>query len=491
MTDKTRTTRHQELKAFIIVGIFVLLELGNMFFMESALNLLITFPEVLLVLYWLIIKRDVKRALLFHVIFCLTGFDATAAESEMQLLSYPEAKLVGPLTLSYIILGLIWIYTLSIPISRQIKHTLIYKFRKVILIIMAYGVIAGIVGLMFFQYRVKDFVTPYIYIFIGFVFLDIIIKLYDKHFLEKCYSLSFYLIVASPIATFISFFILNIRTTYSAYDALISNEVFNFCPALLLFLLYKENCNKPLLFAGLAAYLACVLTAGRGAAFYDLAGCFAIIITLIYFKKGVVRPFYSKILKIGIPLAVIAILSYVQIMEVGENLASIKISELFSMFEAMGTLSSGIDISGISESPYVRIAEALNILDNGLHNIWGLLFGYGYGGYYTDSTHLFQAVPLTGAFPQEFLNSGRYGTAHSFLPTILLHNGVIGFIILSSLCIKYLKNIKYTPLTFAAFNLFWHSFYFNTSIIMAAAFVLFAAELKIQYSHPREVLPTS
>ena len=110
-----------------------------------------------------------------------------------------------------------------------------------------------------------------------------------------------------------------------------------------------------------------------------------------------------------------------------------------------------------------------------------MLFGYGFGGYYTDSTHLFQNATLVGAFPDAYVNSGRYGSAHSFLPTILLHNGVIGFIMLSILYIKYLKYVKYTPLTFAAFNLFWHSFYFNTSIIMAAVFVLFSAELIFKY----------
>lgn len=476
-------THHNNPSDYILAGLFVMLELGNIVLMESSLNLLITIPEALYVLYILFKQGNIRRALLLHVAFCLTGFDATATDSEMQLYSYPEAKLVGPLTLSYVILGLIWTQSLKLPIRSYVKNTLIYRFRKTILIIMAYGFGVGFIGLMLFQYRFNDFITPFVYICVGFVFLDVIVKLYDYDFLKKCYQYSFCLIVASPLATFISFFLLNVRTTYSIYDSLISNEIFGFCPALLLFLIMKDKCNKTLLWIGLITFFACIFVAGRGAAFYDLAGCFFIIALLVYSKSPVIRPIYSKILTIGLPLGLIALVSYSHIMELGDSLGTRKLSELFSMFEALGSVSTaGMDITGISESPYVRIAEALNILDNGLNNIFGLLFGYGYGGFFTDSTHLFQNATLLDAYPQEYINTGRYGAAHSFLPTILLYNGVIGFILIAHLGVSYLKKTKYTPLAFVSFSLFFHGFYFNTLAILAAAFILFAAEYKIEYN---------
>lgn len=471
-------------RIYFIVGFLVLLELANMLFVGSPLNLAIAFPEVIYVLFILFVKNDTKAALLYHVIFCLTGFDATFSDEEAVLYSYPEVKLFGPLTVSYIILGLIWVRAITIPINKEVKQTLLFKFWKIILILMLYGAIVGFLGILFDGYRFGDFITPFVYIFIGFVFLDIVIRLYDKQFLEECYGFAFCLLVASPIATFISFFLLHLSVEYSVYDTLISNEVFGFCPILMLFLVFKEKNNKLLLYTGLVTYFICAFTAGRGGTFLDIAACFAIIAYIVYTKKGLVRPIYRRLLIIGIPITVVGIVSYSQIMDVGANLATVKISELFSMFQALGTISSsGLDISGISESPYVRIAEVLNVLDNGLHNILGLLFGYGYGGYYTDSTHLFEAVPLTGAFPQEYINTGRYGTAHSFMPTLLLYNGVVGLTMTTVLCFRYLKSIKFTPLAFAAFNLFFHSFYFNTSIIMGAAFILFAAESRIVYQN--------
>ncbi len=483
MTDVERLNFKSN-RIYVIVWLLVFLELANMLFVGSLLNLIIAFPEVIFVLFILFVKNDPKKALLWHVLFCLTGFDATFSDEEPIIYSYPEVKLFGPLTISYIVLGLIWIRVITNPIKIEVKQTLLFKFRKTMLILMLYGLIVGFLGILFDGYRFGDFITPFVYIFVGYIFLDILIRLYDKQFLEKSFGYAFCLLVASPIATFISFFFLNLSVEYSIYETLITNEVFGFCPILMLFFVFKEKNNKLLLYTGLITYFICAFTAGRGGTFLDIAACFAIIAYIVYAKKGLVRPLYRKLLIVGIPFAVIGIVSYSQIMDVSTNLATVKISELFSMFQAMGTItSSGLDISGISESPYVRIAEVLNVLDNGLHNIFGLFFGYGYGGYYTDSTHLFEAVPLTGAFPQEYINSGRYGAAHSFMPTLLLYNGLIGLTMTSVLCFRYLKNIKYTPLAFAAFNLFFHSFYFNTSIIIGAAFILFAAESRIVYQN--------
>ena len=177
----------------------------------------------------------------------------------------------------------------------------------------------------------------------------------------------------------------------------------------------------------------------------------------------------------------VVLITYIGTMDFSLNLGTRKLNELISMFEALGSLSAaGVDISGISESPYIRIAEFLNIIDNGLSNPLGLIFGCGYGGYYTDSTHLFQNVDVSlGGFPMDVVNSGKYGTAHSFLPMTLLYNGIVGLFFICKLGIDYLKKIKYSPLVFAAFTLFLYSFYFNTSLFMAASFSLFAAEFKL------------
>lgn len=465
---------------FIVVLLFVFLELINVILMKSSANLLLTIPETIWVLYLLMCRGDVQNALLFHIIFCLTGFDATSASTEMQLMSYPKVKLVGPITLSYVILGLIWIRAIKRPITKEAKKTLIYQFRGVIIKLMTYGVTVGLFGILFFKYRFDDFILPFVYIVTGFVLLDILIRLLSEEYLKRCYDCMISLLIAAPIVAFLAYFFLSIRATYSDYDALIFSEVFILAPTLLIALFFNGT-HRYLIIFSLILYFICVGSAGRGGFFFNITASFMVVIYLIYFSDTIRKMPLSKIGRVVVPIVLISIITYISTMDFGLNLGTRKIAELVSMFEAVGTLSaSGIDISGISASPYIRIAEFLNIIENGLHNLLGLFFGYGYGGYYTDSTHLFQNVDVSdGGFPMEVINTGRYGTAHSFLPTTLLHNGVIGLFLICRQGIRYLKKVKYTPLVFAAFTLFFYSFYFNTSLFMAATFSLFAAESKL------------
>ena len=64
--------------------------------------------------------------------------------------------------------------------------------------------------------------------------------------------------------------------------------------------------------------------------------------------------------------------------------------------EALFTIcTTGFTLTDISDSPYIRVAEVLNILDNGIRDPLGLIFGHGFGGVYTDSTGLFRNVDVS------------------------------------------------------------------------------------------------
>ena len=64
----------------------------------------------------------------------------------------------------------------------------------------------------------------------------------------------------------------------------------------------------------------------------------------------------------------------------------IKLQNVFSLFSP--------NIDEIDTSPYVRIATTLNIFDNNKTNLIGLLFGQGFGGYFTDSLNMFVGLKL-------------------------------------------------------------------------------------------------
>lgn len=470
---------------FIVAVLFVL-ELANIILMGSMMNLIVAIPEVMIVLYVLYFKNDVQLAFLLHLSFCLTGFDVTSALSEDIFYSYTKVKLVGPLTVSYIILGLIYLKASQKGIAKNVKQTLSYDYYSLSKVLFLYATIVGLIGLVIFDYRLSDFLPRYLYLLIGIIMLSIFLRLYSPSFLKKCYLCVFCLIIASPIASFVSYYLLNISSHYSTFDAFIYNEVFWLAPVLLLALFYYKGQFKVLSFLSLLLYGMCIMAAGRGGQIITIGIAVVIASYLVYFSKEHKKGTIAKIFKIALPISIIGAITYFSSLDVTENLATIKFNEMMSLLKAFSLFGgSGMDLSSISDSPYTRIAEVCNIVDNGLHNPLGLIFGKGYGGTFTDSTGMFEGIDLSdGGYPIEVIESGRFGTPHSAVPNILLYHGVIGLVLIIRLTVKYVKKITYTPVVFAAVILFLLSFYFNTNQVIALSFALCAAEYKIQYTHP-------
>lgn len=478
MIDRKQVIGFSNSRTIVLLVLFTLLETINIVFMESSLNLILTVPQIIIVLYYLYAKNDLYTAFLLHIIFILTGLDATSGSSEMQLMSYAKVKLFGPLTMSYIILGLIWLRTISLPIICK-NNSLLLLFRKTLLFLLLSGVIIGIPGLFLFNHRLSDFILPFIYTFVGFLYADVFVRLCGPGFLNKCSNYAYTLLLSAPYATFITFFLLGIRAEYSVLDALIFNELFIMAPILIVFLLFNVR-SRLLLLLSLAVYGMCVAAAGRGGMFLNILVASLFAVYYIYFDKGIRHKKSIRVLRIVIPILVIYGIIHVGVIEIegGQSLAGNKINELVSLIEAAFMLrSTSFQLTDVAASPYIRIAEVLNVLDNGFKEPLCLIFGHGFGGVYTDSTRLFENVDVSaGGFPMEVVNSGKFGTAHSFLPTTLLYNGLIGLFLIFYLGIKYIRKCKFTPFVYAAYILCFYSFYFNTSLLIASSFALFCAE---------------
>lgn len=483
MIDRKLVIGFSNSRTIVLLVLFTLLETINIVFMESSLNLLLTVPQIIIVLYYLYAKNDLYTAFLLHIIFILTGLDATSGSSEMQLMSYAKVKLFGPLTMSYIILGLMWLRVIKWPIVCQ-SQSLLLLLRKLFLYFFIFGVAIGIPGLIFYGHRVGDFILPFVYVLVGYIYSGIYIRICKPEYLKRCTNFVYILLISAPFATFITYFLLNIRATYSVFDALIYNEMFIIAPIMILLLFFNVK-EKGWLILSLVVYLFCVTAAGRGGMFLNIFVSLIFALYYIYFVKDFRRTKVISILRTAIPILAFVGITYVGFVEVdgGQSLAASKINELISLLNAVTSLrSTSFVLTDISASPYIRVAEVFNIIDNGLREPLCLVFGHGFGGVYTDSTHLFENVDVAdGGFPIEVVNSGKYGMAHSFLPTTLLYNGLIGLCLLFSLGIKYIKRCKFSPYTYAAYILCFYSFYFNTSLLIGATFLLFCAENKLNY----------
>ena len=483
MSDKKLVIGFSNGRTIVLLVLFTLFETINIVFMESSLNLILTVPQILIVLYYLYAKNDLNTAFLLHVIFILTGLDATSGSSEMQLMSYAKVKLFGPLTMSYIIVGLMWLRVRKWPIACQ-PQSLLLLLRRLFIYFFISGVAIGIPGLIILGHRISDFVLPFVYVLVGYIYSDIYIRICKPEYLNRCSNYIFILLISAPFATFVTYFLLNIRASYSVFDALIYNEMFMIAPMMMLLLFFNVR-NKNWLLLSLTVYFVCVAAAGRGGMFLNILVALLFALYYIYFAKDFRRSKTISILRTTIPILAFFGVTYVGFVEVdgGQSLAASKINELTSLINAATSLrSTTFVLTDISASPYIRVAEVINIIDNGIKEPLCLIFGHGFGGVFTDSTHLFENVDVSdGGFPIEVVNSGKYGMAHSFLPTTLLYNGLIGLFMLFSLGVKYIKRCKSTPFTYAAYILCFYSFYFNTSLLIGATFLLFCAENRIKF----------
>lgn len=115
-----------------------------------------------------------------------------------------------------------------------------------------------------------------------------------------------------------------------------------------------------------------------------------------------------------------------------------------------------------------RYAELLNFLDTNIERV-AVLWGSGYGSYYTESARKFPPKAGVDAFPDYMFESGMFFTCHDFVLVMLFKHGILGFIIVSCLwlvpgwrCFKLIR--RYPP---GHFSIFWSSMvaFLPTSIL--------------------------
>lgn len=469
-------------KVYLYVGIYFFLFIWNIIFRESAVGLLITIPQYLIVLFFLFIRKNYRKACFFHLLFIVLSLDGTSSllggeGGAVVMYSYAKLKVVGSIGFNHLIGIFLWLCVkLKFPIIGY-KDSLFYQSNKVISILALGGISIGIIGLGFFDYSFLYFMKPVVYICNAFLYTDILLRLYNILYVKQFYFHSIYLLIAAPIASAFCFHCLGIHSIYSTEDAFIYNEMFALSPSLLIALLQLAN-RKWLICFSLGCYLLNLYVGGRGSHFVLIFAALCFFLYQLYFCSG------NAIMRFGIfVIMIISVPTLSGFLFSASKLSLIKLNEVLSLTNLFwGDADFMLRIRNIPESPFVRISEVLNILHNGLSNPLGLIFGNGYGGYFTDSLGLFRGLTLLGGYSDDVIVSGKFTTAHSVYPNVLLFNGIIGLYLLIGLGLKYLFKMRTTFLAFAALLLFLYSFYFNPIMLVCCIFLLYGAEYKLRNS---------
>lgn len=477
-------------REYLVFFLVLFITLFNTVNSQQNTVLIATIPQYVLVFFF-IVQRKYRIAFLLHTVFvaaCISK--GIVIEEGLSPYLYNQMRVYGPITFDLVVLFSLWL-----SVNRRVvavsEDSLLLKTRRIILFLLVSATVIGLLGCLLVKYYDWKFWASRL-IFIGeiFLFIDIFIHLYTERLSQTFALVAICMIAASPVASFVSFKVFNVYSYYG-YDIIpLYNPVFTLVPCLIIALFQLDNYKlKVISLIGLVFYVLHSLILSRGSQFLDLFVALILLGYLVYFKKS--KSFQMKSLRVLLPVFIIGVLPVaIGGLTSGSDVSMRKFEQFKSLFTVFNTSSSGmlINMEDLGLSPYVRIAELTNIFNNGLHNPLALVFGHGYGGYYTDELGLFTGIDLSrGAFSYDAaLQYGRFYNAHSAIPSVLFYNGLIGLFMFFRIAFFYLRKVDRSYLVFAAFVLFIQTFYFDMFGCFAYIMALFGAEYYLNVSEQGE-----
>lgn len=453
-------------KVGYLIVIYIIAMILSIYYAQNVLLIIPTFIEIGIVLLY--IAKDIRKAFFFHLLFIILSFDVTTGlGNDAILYSYYKLKLIGPIGINQII-GLI-IFVLVYKRYPLVKNnSILYHSYKIFIYLMLSGSIIGFFGIIFCQYNLLAFRTPLIYIVTAIIYTGILLRIYTYEYSKLFLINGISMLIAAPIATAVCFNLLGVSFKYGTEDAFIYHEIYILAPSLLIALLQLKRYKLIVIFS-LLCYCYNLYVGGRGVHFMVLAVACIIFIFMIYTTSS------NRFIKISLPIIIFGI--FTVIVNVASSASQLAVNKFTEMTSIINIIVGEEDllkrIQYISESPLVRIGEFLNIIYEGLKKPIGLLFGYGFGGYFLDQLNIFANLTLAGAYSDTVIASGKFDSAHSVYPCALLYNGIIGLYLLLRLGIESLFKVKNCFMYMAGVILFCYTFYGNPVTLITCLFMLY------------------
>lgn len=469
-------------REFLIFFVVLFLTLFNTVNLQKNSVLLMSIPQYALVFFFLI-RRKISIAFLLHTVFvvaCVSG--SIVIEDGVSPFLYIKCRVYGPFTFNIIVLVALWLSVQGNAVKIN-KDSLLLKVRNIILYLFLSGTIIGLLGCLFVKYYDWHYwVSRILFVSEIFLVLDIFVRLYSERYSRLFAVVTVCMMAASPVASVVSFSVFGVQAFYGFEAMPLYNPILALCPCLIIGFFQLKNIKlKIISLIGLVFYVLHTLILSRGSQFLDIFVALLLLGYLVYFKKNI--NFQLMGMRLLLPVFIIAIAPLaVESIISSSDVSLNKFEQFTSLFTIFDPSNSGMPLNfdDVGRSPYIRLAELSNIIYEGTQNIFTLIFGQGFGGFYTDSLHMFAGIDLTqGAFSDEVVASGRFYNAHSAIPSVLQYNGLIGLFLMLRLTFLYLRRVDGSFLVFAAFVLFVQSFYFDMYGCFSFVMALFGVEYLI------------
>ncbi|PRZ21003.1 hypothetical protein [Flavobacterium granuli] len=470
------------------VVLYILLIIGNSLTHEKITGILISFPEIIAVIYLLFTSKT-EKAFFFHIVFTISCLAipfsqiTNPEESHYGLFNYSKLKLIGPVGVYHLIMFSFYIRTFRLKVTIP-PNSVFYLLYKTIIFLGASGILIGIFGLLFFGYYIEYFVIYTSYILTLYLTSFVLIRLPFESFVTKLSKMLIELMIAAPIAA-LFVYLLGFTSQYGTEEVSIIIEVVYFSMALIFAYYHMRNFLLPILSFLITGFL--LMDGGMGGKGILFMGIILILFLFMAFNKKATGYDIVKRRK-NIQLALIPVLmfgfikltSYIENSEY--NLFLYKLENVTLMVNVF----QGIDgINLIPESPRVRIVEIMSIYNELFSNPFFLLFGKGYGSYFSDDFKLLANMDLINAYKDIEISNNKYGGVHDSFSSIPLANGLIGVFLVFRLVIKYIKMINHNFMAYAAIPWLAFTFYYNVQFGIIAMLLLYSSEFYLNLKDER------
>lgn len=454
-----------------LLGLFTFIVLINILTLANVTNVLITLPQYFIVLLLIVIK-DLKKATLFHFSFFILSLSAQKTLGMMEgdeftLFNYGTIKLLGPVRAAYVV-NIILLIMCNMLNLKPRKDILFYKLYRAFLYMGGSATLIGLIGILINPYyTLSGFIGPVIYMFVTISTCYILLCQASDTFIKSCYYISIISTMAGVFASFIGYTVFNIASSYSVFKVVYCADCMWFFAILIAGILSIREKIPLLICIVLYGYIATIILEGKS--IFNLLFAFICLAYYVFLDKNY-RKIYRSEARFLRPFIIVAVIvSTTFITFQANSLAVQKIQQALSLFST--------NMDSIESSPYIRIASLANVIYEGFRNPFILIFGNGYGGYFTDDLNLFAGMDLTGgAWQDEVVRIGRFPKGHDTMVNVPFFNGLIGVYLVFKIFYLYIKRIKFNFMNSVAFMWIFLMLYFNTIFAVMGAFFLLGAE---------------
>lgn len=441
---------------FMLAGVSLLIIVHLISLYISGLAILIAILENLIV-YYFILKKNCKTALIFMCLFYTTSYSNTLFFGSARGLDTVYSVENIPLFHGYLMLLSFIVLFVNVKCAnrkrKRIKSNSISIFA---VYTICSGLLMGLCTILIngFQYQaiisdLNQCVNP---VLIILVFSELFDE--DSLFAKKYLSLVIHILLAYIIVAWITT-TLNIYADFvQVRDKVIMLPLPSFyISSIILFIgLMKTFRDRLIIFIAFISTVYFQLSFDscmNGKSWIVFVA--TILISIYYISKGLKRNsvLYAAVL---ILLSIFTIKIIPQINSFISDTKNTKLLEFVSMFEAA---NSG-DLDDMDESSRFRIIEFLNVTDQYIQEPFFALAGRGYGG--SIHSNGFFTVRSESGFTDDQYDSDKFYRLHESMNVIYLKFGCIGLIFFISILIKLVKGVKYSPWCFIGaiwFFFFW------------------------------------